>query len=71
MVMGEKHKMTIPIPRQIARLPGWKIVTRATSKNWQAKNTKRRRVDQTHTVPHGYNAWGELDSEDQEVLMDQ
>ncbi|XP_034236318.1 uncharacterized protein LOC117642344 [Thrips palmi] len=68
MVMGDIGKMTIPIPRKIARTPTWQIITMPTSKQWQAKNTKRRRVDQTHTVPHGYNAWGDEDEEDQEVL---
>jgi hypothetical protein len=60
--------VTVPIPRQIARLTDWKIVTRSTSKNWQAKNTKRRCVDKEHTVPHGYNAWGDQDEEDQELM---
>ena len=68
MVMGDTSKITVPIPQQISRLPGWKIVTRATSKDWQAKNTKRRRVDKEHTVPHGYNPWGDEDEEDQEML---
>lgn len=68
MVMGEEQKMNIPIPRKIARLPGWKIVTMSTSKFWQAKNTKRRRVDECRTVPYGYYAWGDEDEEDQEVL---
>jgi hypothetical protein len=68
MVMGEKEKITIPIPRQIARLPNWKIVTRPTSKNWKAVNTKRRKVDKEHTVPHGYNAWHDEAEEDQDIL---
>ncbi|KAK3925255.1 putative DNA polymerase [Frankliniella fusca] len=68
MVMGENDNIVVPIPRQIARLPGWKIVTRASSKNWQPVNTKRRRVDVANTVPHGYNAWAEADEEDQDLL---
>jgi hypothetical protein len=68
LVMGDEDSMVIPIPRQIARLPKWKIVTRPTSKRWQAVNTKRRRVDAERTVPHGYNAWGDEDEEDQELL---
>jgi len=68
MVMGEFDKLTVPIPRQIARLQGWKIVTRATSKTWQAKNTKRRRLDMARTVPHGYNAWEMADEDDQDLL---
>jgi hypothetical protein len=68
MVLGERDPITVPIPRQIARLPQWKIVTRSTSKKWQAVNTKRRRVDMEHTVPHGYNAWHEEDVEDQEMM---
>ena len=67
MVLGEQDKINIPIPRQIARLPTWKVVTRATSKNWQAVNTKRRRVDRDNTVPYGYTAW-EGDKDDQELL---
>ena len=68
MVTGDVNNINIPIPRQIARLPGWKIVTRASRKNWQAKNTKRRRVDMARTVPHGFNAFAEADEEDQELL---
>ena len=68
MVMGDINNITVPIPRQIARLPSWKLVTRSTSKKWQAKNTKRRRVDVAHTVPYGYNAWGNEADEDQELL---
>ena len=60
--------MTIPIPHQIARLPKWKIVTRASRKNWQAANSKRRRIDLARTVPHGYNAFEEADEEDQDLL---
>lgn len=68
MVMGSCDKTHVDIPRQIARLPTWKIVTRPASKVWQAKNTKRRRVDMARTVPHGFNAWGDEEAEDQEVL---
>ena len=68
MVLGETEALTIPIPRQIARLPSWKIVTRPTSKKWQAINTKRRRVDVECTVPHGYNAFADQPEEDQELL---
>ena len=68
MVMGEKDNMVIPIPRQIARTPTWNIITRSTTKNWKAVNSKRRRIDMAHTVPHGYNAWVEADTEDQELL---
>ena len=68
MVLGEEEKITVPIPRQIARLPGWRLVTRSTSKNWQAQNTKRRRVDKEHTVPYGYNAWANEPEEDQDLL---
>jgi len=67
MVMGG-GPTNVPIPHQIARLTSWKVVTRATSKNWQAKNTKRRRVDMAHTVPYGYNVWVDEDPDDQEVL---
>jgi hypothetical protein len=68
MVMGEEGNFTVPIPRQIARLPGWKIVTRPTSKNWQSKNTKRRCLDSNRTVPYGHNPWHDQSEEDQELL---
>ncbi|KAK3918145.1 DNA polymerase [Frankliniella fusca] len=68
MVMGNTERLTVPIPHQIARLPGWKIVTRSTRKIWQAVNTKRRRVCVEHTVPFGYNAWTMATEEDQELL---
>jgi hypothetical protein len=68
IVFGEREKINVPIPHQIARLVGWKVVTRATKKDWQAKNTKRRRLDVARTVPHGYNAWHAEAEEDQELL---
>ncbi|KAK3924829.1 Myb-related transcription factor, partner of profilin [Frankliniella fusca] len=68
MVMGSRDKITVPIPHQIVRLTNWKIVTRDTSKRWQAQNTKRRRVDVANTVPHGYNAWDMAEEEDQDLL---
>lgn len=68
MVTGEQDPITIPIQRQIVRLPSWKIVTRPTSKKWQAINTKRRRVDVERTVPHGYNAFSDQHVDDQEML---
>ena len=68
MVLGDVDHMNIPIPRQIARLPRWKLVTRSSNKNWKAVNTKRRRVDMARTVPHGYNAFEDADEEDQDLL---
>jgi len=68
MVDGTSRSVEIPIPRQIARLPSWKVVTRSALKKWRAVNTKRRRVDEARTVPHGYNAYGDQDPDDQEVL---
>jgi hypothetical protein len=68
MVLGDTERLTVPIPHQIARLPGWKIVTRPSTKNWQAVNTKRRRVDVANTVPHGYKGWTMADEEDQDLL---
>ncbi|KAK3910228.1 DNA polymerase [Frankliniella fusca] len=67
-VMGNTERLTVPIPHQIARLPGWKIVIRSTRKIWQAVNTKRRRVCVEHTVPFGYNAWTMAPEEDQDLL---
>ncbi|KAK3916407.1 putative DNA polymerase [Frankliniella fusca] len=67
MVMGETDPLTIPIPRQIARIPGWRVVTRDTSKVWQVKNTKRRRISRGDTVPHGYNKWHMAEQQDHEI----
>lgn len=66
--MGEDALTTIPIPRQIARTPAWKVITRESSKKWKAVNSKRRRVDVARTVPHGFNAWGDVEEEDQELM---
>lgn len=41
-------------PSQIARIPGWRIVTRDTTKTWRVCLNKRRRVSQGRTVPYGY-----------------
>lgn len=73
MVLGEREKVRVPIPHQIARLPTWQVVTRPAVKTWQTVNTKRRRIDVANTVPHGYNPGAQEDEEDQEVLeaMDQ
>ncbi|KAK3925220.1 LOW QUALITY PROTEIN: Putative nuclease [Frankliniella fusca] len=68
MVMGNTERLTVPIPHQIARLPGLKIVTRSTRKIWQAINIKRRRVCVEHTVPFGYNAWTMAPEEDQDLI---
>lgn len=68
MVMGNADRMTVHIPRQIARTTGWKIVTLATRKIWQARNNKRRRLDLAHTVPHGFNAYWDAEEEDQDLL---
>lgn len=68
MVLSKDHKQnTIHIPAQIARLPGWRIVTRPSSKKWQVCLNKRRRIDIERTVPFGYR--GTLfDDEDYELL---
>ncbi|XP_034250240.1 uncharacterized protein LOC117650752 [Thrips palmi] len=52
------------------RLPDFplEVVTRPARKLWQAKNVKRRRVDVARTVPHGFNAYGDEDEEDQDLL---
>ncbi|KAK3925502.1 Foldase protein PrsA [Frankliniella fusca] len=68
MVMGSRDKITVPIPHQIARLPTWQIVTRASHKNWKPVNIKRRRVDVENTVPHGFNACDMAEEEDQDLL---
>ena len=45
---------TINIPAQIARMKGWRIVTRPSSKGWQTCLNKRRRIDKERTVPYGF-----------------
>lgn len=67
MVLEDAPPRTIPIPHQITRLPGWKIVTRDTSKKWQVCLNKRRRIDKERTVPYGYKK-SELNEEDLELL---
>lgn len=68
MVLSDEHKQTtIHIPSQIARLPGWRIVTRPSSKKWQVCLNKRRRIDMERTVPFGFRGTV-LDDEDYEML---
>jgi len=54
MVKGEKELVTVHVPSRIDRVPGWKVVTRSTSKLWRVCLTKRRRIDETETVPYGF-----------------
>ena len=54
MVLHDSDPHVIPAPMQIVRLPGWRIVTRDSSKKWQVCLNKRRRVDKEKTVPYGY-----------------
>ncbi|KAK3922749.1 Ectoine dioxygenase [Frankliniella fusca] len=68
IVIGSRDKITVHIPHQIARLPTWQIVTRASHKNWKPVNIKRKRVDVENTVPHGFNAWDMAEEEDQDLL---
>lgn len=68
MVLGGMESLQVPIPHQIARLPTWKVITRSSAKIWKAQNVKRRRINETRTVPHGYNAWAEEAVEDQDLL---
>ncbi|XP_026281535.2 uncharacterized protein LOC113208654 [Frankliniella occidentalis] len=65
VLSDQKEKHIVPIPGQIARLPGWKIITRDTSKTWQVVLNKRRRVDKAKTEPYGYKAWT---AEDDDLL---
>ncbi|XP_052128233.1 uncharacterized protein LOC127750488 [Frankliniella occidentalis] len=55
MVLSDGKKITtVNIPSQIARIPGWRTVTRDTTKTWRVCLNKRRRVSQGRTVPYGY-----------------
>jgi len=55
MVMNEIKSITVNIPSRIERVPGWNVVTRSTSNLWRVCLTKRRRIDDTETVPYGFN----------------
>lgn len=68
MVLSDEQKQIhVNIPTQIARLPGWRIVSRPSSKKWQVCLNKRRRVDKEKTVPFGFQ--GTLvDDEDYELI---
>lgn len=54
MVLHDSEPKIVPLPMQIARLPGWRIVTRDSTKKWQVCLNKRRRVGRDKTVPYGY-----------------
>jgi len=68
MVLNDAPPKIIPIPMQIARLPGWRIVTRDSSKKWQVCLNKRRRIDKQRTEPYGYKA--PFDNEDDMDLLE-
>lgn len=68
MVKNDAPSITVPLPSQIARLPGWRIVTRDSSKKWQVCLNKRRRVNKDETVPFGYMRESEWTQEDEELL---
>ena len=68
MVLSDTNmSTTVKIPTQIARLPGWRIVSRPSTKKWQVCLNKRRRIDKDRTVPFGYQGTL-LDDEDYELL---
>lgn len=67
MVINNSGKTNVHIPSQIVRLPGWKIVTRSSSKQWQVCLNKRRRIDKERTAPYGYTD-DLLDSDDFHLL---
>ncbi|KAK3914482.1 DNA polymerase [Frankliniella fusca] len=68
MVLSDEKIITnIDIPSQIARLPGWRIVTRPSSKKWQVCLNKRRRIHKEKTEPYGFKGTL-LDDEDYEIL---
>ena len=68
MVLSDEKIITnVGIPTQLARLPGWRIVTRPSSKKWQVCLNKRRRVNKERTEPFGYKGLL-FDDEDYELL---
>ncbi|KAE8738150.1 hypothetical protein FOCC_FOCC016376 [Frankliniella occidentalis] len=69
MVRGEYEKTTIQIPTQIARVSGWRIVSRPSSKVWRVCLNKRRRIEgKGITVPYGFT--GEtLDRDDYDTIL--
>ncbi|XP_026280689.2 uncharacterized protein LOC113208067 [Frankliniella occidentalis] len=68
MILSDEQKQTlVHIPAQIARLPGWRIVTRPSSKTWQVCLNKRRRIDKERTVAYGYQGTL-LDDDDYDLL---
>ena len=67
MVLNNTPANTIHIPAQIVRLPGWRIVTRPSSKKWQVCLNKRRRIDQERTVPFGFTSTM-LDEDDFDLI---
>ncbi|KAE8738536.1 hypothetical protein FOCC_FOCC015980 [Frankliniella occidentalis] len=68
MVLSDEKKLTtVNIPSQIARIPGWRIVTRDATKTWRVCLTKRRRISGGRTVPYGYQDTL-LDDEDYDLL---
>ncbi|KAJ1523104.1 hypothetical protein ONE63_000997 [Megalurothrips usitatus] len=68
MVFETQEHTTIQIPTQIARLPGWRIVSRPSSKKWQVCLNKRRCVCDGKTVPFGFTGTL-LDDEDYSFLQ--
>jgi len=68
MVLSDKSEVTtVHIPTQIARVSGWRIVSRPSTKKWQVCLNKRRRIDKEKTVPFGFKGTL-LDDEDYEML---
>jgi len=67
MVLGEKSGIRVDIPSRIDRAPGWKIVTRSTSKLWRVCLNKRRRIENNCTVPYGFRSVM-LDSSDYDLI---
>ncbi|KAK3931683.1 Vacuolar fusion protein CCZ1-like protein [Frankliniella fusca] len=69
MVLHGKDPTHIPISVQIARVKGWKIVTRPASKIWKPCLTKRQlTAEQKDTRPYGYQEI-DLDEDDEATLQ--
>jgi len=66
MVLQDTLPCCVPAPTQIARLVGWRIVTRESAKMWRVCLNKRRRIGKEKTVPYGYAPY--LEEEDYELL---
>ncbi|KAK3913494.1 putative DNA polymerase [Frankliniella fusca] len=69
MVLHGRDPTVIDIPAQIARVKGWRIVTRPASKIWKPCLTKRQlAAERKETRPYGYQEI-DLDEDDEATLQ--